>query len=355
MTDRRNTGFLVGAGLLAACLFGAATPASKALLHGVAPQALAGLLYLGAALAVLPIILRERSFHRPWRAGRRTLRLLAGAIGLGGILGPVLFLLGLRLARAGSVSLLLNLELVATVLLGRFVFREHLSAQGWIGGGGTLAAAALLAAGEGPAGGAAALLVGAACLCWGFDNHFTALIDGITPAQTSFWKGAIAGLFNLVVGGFAFHGIGHGASAVLALGVGAVSYGVSTVLYVTAAQGLGASRSQLVFSTAPFFGVLLSVLFLHEPLSLHQAGAALLVAASLAFLFHERHGHAHRHQRMVHQHWHRHDDGHHDHHHGDVPAAEVHAHRHPHEAVEHEHEHWPDLHHRHGHEHDGTD
>lgn len=355
MADRRNTGLLVGAGLLAACLFGAATPASKALLRGLAPLALAGLLYLGAALAVLPLVIHERSFRWPWRAGRRTQLLLAGAIGLGGILGPGLLLLGLRLAKAGSVSLLLTLELVATVLLGRFVFREHLSARGWIGAGGTLAGAVLLAAGEGPAGVPATALVAAACLCWGFDNHFTALIDGITPAQTSFWKGSIAGLFNLAVSGVALRGLGGGPSVLLALLVGALAYGVSTVLYVTAAQGLGASRSQLAFSTAPFFGVLLSVIFLSESFTAPQAGAALLLAASLALLFRERHGHVHRHDPMLHQHWHRHDDGHHQHDHGAASAAEVHVHSHTHGAVEHEHVHWPDLHHRHDHEHDADD
>jgi drug/metabolite transporter (DMT)-like permease len=349
MTDRRNTGFLVGAGLLAACLFGAATPASKALLRGVAPQALAGLLYIGAAIGVLPIIVRERSFRLPWRAGRRTGLLLAGAIVSGGVLGPWLLLLGLKMARSGSVSLLLNLELVATVLLGRLVFREHLSARGWIGAAGTLAAAVLLAAGEGTSGFLAALLVGAGCLSWGFDNHFTSLIDGITPAQTTLWKGIAAGSFNLVLGGAVLGGVASGASALLALAVGALAYGVSIALYITSAQGLGASRSQIVFSTAPLFGVILSVLFLREPFTAVQAAAALLVGGSLALLFSERHGHAHRHDPIVHQHWHRHDDSHHDHEHADVPGGGAHAHSHRHEAVEHEHVHWPDLHHRHSH------
>jgi hypothetical protein len=30
----------------------------------------------------------------------------------------------------------------------------------------------------------------AACACWGLDNQLTALIDGITPSQTAFWKGS---------------------------------------------------------------------------------------------------------------------------------------------------------------------
>jgi len=45
---QRHTIALLGIGLVLACLFGAATPASKALLTGIQPQVLAGLLYLGA-------------------------------------------------------------------------------------------------------------------------------------------------------------------------------------------------------------------------------------------------------------------------------------------------------------------
>jgi drug/metabolite transporter (DMT)-like permease len=268
----------------------------------------------------------------------------------GGILGPWLLLLGLRLARSGSVSLLLSLELVATVLLGRLVFREHLSGRGWLGALGAVVAAILLAMGEGQAGVLAALLVAAACVAWGFDNHFTALIDGITPSQTTFWKGVVAGLFNLIVGGVLLRGIGNLSAVPLALAVGAFAYGVSIALYITAAQGLGASRSQIAFSTAPFFGLLLSLIFLGEPFTGAQAVAAVLVAGSLVLLLSERHAHVHRHDALVHQHWHRHDDVHHDHEHGSVPAAGPHVHPHDHSPTEHAHAHWPDLHHRHVHE-----
>ncbi len=349
MTDRRNTSFLVGAGLLAACLFGAATPASKTLLQDVKPQALAGLLYIGAAIGVLPILIRERSFRWPWQAGRRTSLLLAGAVVSGGVLGPWFLLLGLRFVRSGSVALLLSLELVATVLLGRLLFREHLSARGWLGAAGTLAAAVLLAVGEGQTGVIATLLVGTGCLFWGFDNHFTALIDGITPAQTTFWKGVVAGLFNLIVGGALLGGVSNMTSVILAVMVGVFAYGISITLYIMAAQGLGASRSQMVFSTAPFFGVILSVLFLGELITGMQAGAAVLVGGSLVLLLSERHGHMHRHDQMAHQHWHRHDDEHHNHDHADEPDATAHTHQHNHDVTEHEHVHWPDLHHRHGH------
>ena len=268
---KRHTIKLLAIGLTSACLFGAATPASKALLAEIQPQVLAGLLYLGAAFGVLPVVIRTKSFRLPWHAGRRTFLLLAGAIFLGGILGPLLLLLGLTAASSGSVALWLNLEFVATAVLGHFVFREHLTARGWAAAGGTLLAALLLAGGEGGAGFLSVSLVAFACLCWGFDNHFTALIDGITPAQTTLWKGLVAGTFNLIVGGALGNGIGQLHVVLMALLVGAISYGVSVTLYIITSQGFGASRSQMVFSTAPFFGVLLSVAVLGETFTGTQA------------------------------------------------------------------------------------
>ena len=349
MQAKRHTATFVIAGLASALLFGAATPASKALLGGIEAQALAGLLYIGAALGVLPVVIRERTFRWPWRAGRNTFLLLTGAIILGGISGPLLLLLGLRAASSGSVSLWLNLEFVATVILGHFVFREHLAPRGWIAAGGTLIAAVLLAGDESGGGILPVVLITAGCLCWGFDNHFTALIDGISPAQTTLWKGVVAGAFNLLMGGAVAGGAGRPIVVLVALLVGAVCYGLSITLYVTAAQGLGATRSQMVFSAAPFFGLLLSVTALGETFTGAQAIAAGIMVISLMVLFSEKHAHVHRHDAAVHQHHHRHDEPHHDHAHDEPEAAESHAHSHKHEPQKHVHEHWPDLHHRHDH------
>ena len=44
------------------------------------------------------------------------------------------------------------------------------------------AASVILASPDGFSGGWGALLVAAACVLWGADNNFTALIDGFTPA-----------------------------------------------------------------------------------------------------------------------------------------------------------------------------
>jgi drug/metabolite transporter (DMT)-like permease len=332
-----------------AALFGAATPASKWLLGELAPLQLAGLLYLGAALGVAPLALRRGGGARAWPRDRAGRGRLAGAIALGGIAGPVLLLLGLREARAASVALWLNLELAATAVLGALFFHDRLGRGGWLGAAGALAASAALSAGEGAAGARAGLLVAAACLCWALDNHWTALLDGVPAAASTLWKGAAAGAVNLALGLATAPFSAGAATTAAALGVGAASYGASIVLYVTSAHALGATRAQLAFASAPCFGVALSVALLGERFDGLQLGAAALLAASLALVLRDRHGHWHAHPSVAHTHLHRHDDGHHLHAHPGEPASRLHAHWHEHPPLAHSHPHWPDLHHRHRH------
>ncbi len=337
------------AALVAALLFGAAAPLGKPLLSFLTDLQLAGLLYLGAALGVLVILLRERPVALPWRMPKKDALRLFGAILFGGVLGPVLLLAGLRMAAASSVSLWLNLEMTATVVIGVLFFKDHLSGRGWLAALGVLTAAVLMAWGGGVVGFKAGGLVALACLCWGLDNHLTALIDGITPAQSTFWKGLVAGSVNL--------GLGLAVAPLevtplvltAALALGAVSYGLSILLYISAAQNLGAIRSQLIFSGAPFFGLLFS-LVLGDTLSALQWAALALFLVSIYLLFRETHSHAHHHTSFTHVHTHFHPDLHHGHAHpeGD-PLSGRHSHEHTHQEMEHSHPHWPDLHHRHEH------
>jgi drug/metabolite transporter (DMT)-like permease len=334
--------------VIAAALFGASTPASKPLVSELGPLVLSGVLYLGAAVAVAPWALRDLARLRG--VDGRNIARLCGAVVFGGIVGPVLLLTGLALAPAGSVALWLNLEAVATAVLARLFFREHLGASTWLAVALIVAASVLLWTGI-PQGGLAAALVALACVAWGLDNNLTAVIDRFSPAQITFTKGLVAGTVNIGLG-LAFATSSATMPAVgIALVIGALSYGVSLLLYVAGAQHLGATRSQLVFSTAPLWGLVIAWLVLGEPVQFAQLGAAGLMGVAIWLWGRERHSHAHAHVRVTHSHWHRHDDGHHDHEHIDTSTAPTgwHAHEHSHDAVEHEHPHRPDLHHRHPH------
>ena len=335
--------------ILSALLFGAATPISKTLLKSLGLFQLAGLLYLGAALAVAPQAIKKLRSDRGRRLDGKNLARLSGAVFFGGILGPVLLLLGLRWASASSVSMWLNMEMVATAVLGRLIFKDYLGRYGWLGIAGVVAASILLGTGEKTAGLSAGFLVVAACICWGIDNHLTALIDGITPAQSTFWKGIVAGAVNFLIGISSQPLTASKIGITMALIVGAICYGVSITLYITAAQHLGATRSQTIYASAPFFGVMLSVAFLGERLSAIQLLSVVLLVASIAAIFKDRHGHEHIHLIMEHEHLHEHGDMHHDHLHSSEVGDSAHSHWHDHREAKHSHPHWPDLHHRHEH------
>jgi len=334
--------------IASAIFFGASTPLSKPLINVLTTNQLAGVLYLGACLGVLPLLVKERKLIAPWRLDRKNFLLLLGSVVFGGMLGPLALLAGLRLAPAASVAMWLNLEAVATATLGFLLFKEHMSPKSWAAVAGMILAASFLAGTGGQAGVKAGLLVGLACLFWGFDNHFTALIDGITPAQATFWKGLVAGTTNLTIGLSLAPFSGTPLHLVGGLTLGVFAYGLSIVLYVVSAQQLGATRSQLIFSTAPFWGVLLSAILLSEPITVQQIGAGVLFLASLWLLMKEQHTHQHGHAAITHEHPHKHDDFHHAHHPGENPDG-WHVHVHAHAALRHDHCHQPDLHHRHMH------
>ncbi|MCE9635470.1 MAG: DMT family transporter [Planctomycetes bacterium] len=334
---------------LAALLFGAATPATKHLLGDVGPVTLAGSLYLGAAAAVAPIALAQRRAGSGARADRRNLVRLGGAVIAGGIVAPVALLLGLRAARAADVSLWLQLEIVATAVLAAAFFREHLGPRTWTALAVVVAGGVLLAAPQGFGTIGAAALVGLACIGWGIDNNLTSLVDRFTPAQTTFVKGLVAGTINLSLGLASGEALPGGETLFLALAVGALSYGASIALYVSAAQELGATRSQLVFATAPVAGAVLSWVALGEPVQFVQCIAAAVMAAGVVLALTSKHTHEHAHDATVHVHGHSHDDGHHAHVHPGLPPWARHSHEHEHEAMRHTHPHEPDLHHRHRH------
>lgn len=334
--------------LLSAMLFGVSTPFSKILLEETNPFQLAGLMYIGAGLGLMPVFLLRGSTPVIPRTDKRNLLRILGMIVCGGLFGPVFLLFGLQLASASSVSLWLNFELLATAVLGYLFFHDHLQYSTWAGVALGVTAGILLSIHEGSSGLRSGLMVLIACSFWGLDNHFTALIDGITAVHSTIIKGISAGVVNFALG-CAFSGWNPRIFFLAALFVGFVSYGLSVVLYILSAQKLGATRSQVIFSSAPFFGLFFSILLLHEHVAAIQLLSALLMVFSVALIIVEKHGHAHTHYPIVHAHPHNHDDLHHRHEQDGNQRDTSHTHSHVHEEITHSHPHWPDIHHRHEH------
>ena len=325
---------------LAAVLFGAATPATKLVVDHVGSVTLAGLLYLGAAAAVAPFALRQP--RRAATARQRSLLLLA--VGLGGGVAPVLLVLALHRTPAGTVSLFLNLELVATAVIARVLLQEHIGRRAGMGITIVVLGGAILAGASGGGATVGMLLVAATCVCWGIDNAITASLDSYTPVQITMAKGVIAGTVNLCLG-LALDGVPHAPYVLAALAIGAVGYGVSITMWITGARLVGAARGQTVFALAPFVGALLAWPVNGDRLTVSTMAAFVVCLVGVVLVASARHAHTHTHQPQEHAHPIDPDDPHHR-----PDAIQVLAGtRHRHLVMRHEHEHLPDIHHRHVH------
>ena len=337
-----------------AALFGASTPLAKLLLGGgVDPWLLAGLLYLGSGLGLGALYGAQRSRGGPAAEAplaRRDLPWLGLVVLAGGVVGPVLLMIGLAHTAASPAALLLNVEGLATMGIAWIVFRENVDRRLLLGAMAILAGAVLLSWQGGPAGaGFGALAIIGACVAWGIDNNLTRKLSSADPVQIAMVKGLAAGGVNLALA------LGRGASlpppgAIAAAGVvGFLGYGVSLVLFVLALRHLGSARTGAYFSTAPFIGAVLAIGLFGEPVTVRLIAAALLMGLGLYLHLMERHEHRHTHSPLEHAHRHVHDDHHLHDHAAEDPAGEPHMHTHHHRPMAHKHPHYPDLHHRHGH------
>lgn len=376
----------VSSALLAAALFGASTPLAKLLLRSDAapggsalaqPVLLAALLYLGSGigltlLRVLGTVRRQRrararsqglpldlasassigvSAEAPLT--RTDLPWLAGAVFFGGMLGPVLQMVGLTATPGSTASLLLNLEGVFTATLAWFIFHENFDRRIFAGMAAIVAGGVLLswqgAGGAGLSWGALAIV--AACACWGVDNNLTQKVSAGDPLQIAAIKGAVAGTVNLCIA-FALGASLPGPAVLVGAGVvGFLGYGVSLVLFVLALRHIGTARTGAYFSLAPFVGAALSLLLLREQVGSRFLAAAALMAFGIWLHLTERHEHRHHHEAVTHEHRHVHDEHHQHEHEPGVDPREPHTHVHTHAPLTHSHPHYPDIHHRHRHSH----
>ena len=338
--------------LVAAALFGASTPLAKSLVGELPPLLLAGLLYLGSGLGLTIVrLIRDRRWQ-PSGFTRAEWPWFLGAVFFGGILGPAALMFGLTTTSGSTASLLLNLEAVLTAVLAWVVFRENADRRIVLGMAVIVAGGVVLSWSgrtDASAGWTGPLAVAAACLCWAIDNNLTRKVSGSDALLIAAVKGLVAGGFNTALALMLGASLPTANTVLLAMVVGLAGYGISLVSFVMALRGLGSARTGAYFSTAPFIGAAVAIIFFGETPSLAFWIAAGLMALGVWLHLTESHGHDHLHEPMEHTHDHAH-DGHHQHVHDFAwDNAEPHAHPHQHARLRHIHAHFPDIHHRHPH------
>lgn len=337
------------AALGSALLFGAGTPLAKLLLTHVSPWLLAGFLYLGSGIGLMlyRLMIRAPSV----KLEREELAWFAAAILSGGVIAPVLLMLGLLSMPASGASLLLNMEGVFTALIAWFAFKENFDRRIVLGMVFIVLGALVLGwpteikfTGIFPT-----LSILGACFAWSVDNNLTRKISLSDAAWIASIKGLIAGSVNLILAFTIGPSLPSLFNIIGSMFVGFFAYGVSLTLFVIGLRHLGTARTAAYFSVAPFFGALLSIV-LGDPITLPLIITGILMTAGVWLHFSERHEHLHEHRDLDHEHEHCHDEHHQHTHTGSESADLTHTHRHSHEPIKHSHPHYPDVHHQHTHD-----
>lgn len=337
---------------LSAVLFGISPVLCKIVIGEMSPALLAGLLYLGSGLGLQILLLFQRK--NPLRELRRLspqhrIKLL-GAVVSGGVIAPLCLTYGIKYGNASEVTLLLNLETVATTVIAWLIFKEYIGARVWIGKALILVAAVIVIVKS--EGGfdlsLSGILVVLACIFWGIDNNLTRDVEELSSTVLASVKGLAAGIFTILLALLFSSGAATYVQICGSLLIGALSYGLSLVLFVEALRKIGSARTATFFAIGPFVGTLMSIALLGERPSGSYWFAVSLMLAGVFLLYNEIHRHLHTHAPLTHNHKHRHDE-HHQHEHEGATPKTVHEHSHVHGVITHSHGHWPDIHHRHSH------
>ena len=262
---RDNTVRPIANAILAAVLYALSTPVSKILMSEIPPSFLAGILYLGAGIGMIPISLIKRRAGSFRRIGRTDLPYIIGMVVLD-IAAPVFLMIALSKTYAANISLINNFEIVATSVIAFAIFKEKISAKLCLGIA-LITLSCLLLSFEGvesfsfSAYSAFAFL---ACIAWGFENNCTRKLSDCDSSKIVMIKGIGSGTGAILVSFALQEEISASFYVLIALVLGFVAYGLSVFLYVSAQRSLGAAKTSSYYAVAPFIGALLSILLLRE-------------------------------------------------------------------------------------------
>ena len=271
MNNRKAIRFAI----YAALLYAISAPFSKMLLKEFSPTFLAGLLYLGAGLGMIPVRhLSRKSRSDEKRFTHKDYPYLALMIILD-IAAPILLMFALKNSSAESVSLLNNFEIVATSVIALFIFKEKISGRLWTAIGFITVASLLLSLSDitkltFSLNSAFAIL---ACLCWGLENNCTRRLSSYDPSKIVIIKGLGSGTGSLLIALFTCW---FASSSSRALGF--VAYGLSIYTYVYAQRFIGAAKTSAFYALSPFIGALLSLMIFPKIPSVLFISAFILMA-----------------------------------------------------------------------------
>ena len=298
---RRNTtlfGYL--SAVLSAALFGSISTVAKPAVSDISPILLSSLVYLIAALVMTPVVQRHVSSSLRLttvvvssilrKKNREILLILLTSIA-GAIIAPTLYFFGLKYTSAVHTSILLNGEMVFTVLLAILFFKERLTLLGYIGISLVFVGIVIVSTtdkqyfdfqvttsltniilGD--------LLVLGSTLFWAIDNNISKIIthSGIRATRLIQIKSGIGGTVLIVI--VAVLGIPVNLNLAQVPNIillGSAGFAASLFFFLYSLKRIGTVKTVVIFSTSSVFGVIFASSFLHEQIGIYQIASAIII------------------------------------------------------------------------------
>ena len=257
--------FAVILALVAASMYAISVPVSKILLDDIDPIIISALLYLGAGLGTGIIFLitykKKEKGSEPFY--KSDIPYIIGMI-VFDIIAPICFMYGLSKFEASGASLLNNFEIVASSIIAMILFKEVISKKMWVAITLIVISSFILSFEDilsfkfswG------AILVLIATICWGFENNCTRKLSNKNRYKLVMIDGLGAGIGCLVVSLLTNEKMPSWPLILAALLLGFISYGLSIVIYITAQNKIGVSKTSAYYSINPFIATFLSFLLI---------------------------------------------------------------------------------------------
>ena len=308
-----------GAAVAAAALFGSVSSLSKPALSDIDPVLLSSMVYLIAAVTMIPIvkvITHQKNMTVPSLLSlKRKDYFLITAIALcGAVIAPTLYFFGLKQALASNASILLNGEMAFTVLFAILFFKEKLDRIGYVGIVLIFVGLIIVSAGNSLTWilslsspyslqesisnfrvGFGDMLILLSTLFWAVDNNISKILTKrVNIARIVQLKSAIGGIILLLITGIfvpQFIPIVKNINLtqilnIVALGVG--GFAASIFFFLYGLRIIGTVKTVIIFSTSSIFGVMFATVFLNESIDVYKIGISIGIIISGIYLVNKR-------------------------------------------------------------------
>lgn len=206
----------------------------------------------------------------------------------GAALAPSLFFFGLNQTTASDASILVNGEVLFSVILAIAFFKEKIKPAGYIAIMLALIGTTIVATDSTnsifiPEINSGNLFVIGSTMFWPIDNNLTRLIASrMNIPRIIQIKSLIGGSILLVLVSFLGISFDLDTTAIIEIIIlGTIGFGASLYFFIRSLSKIGTIRTVLIFSLSSVFGMVFSVLFLGEQIQYYQMLAVMLLLSGI--------------------------------------------------------------------------